>query len=269
MGKRVGFSSGRPTNSDARQTRKITYNGQLVDRFGPVSRSSLDKHLRPWTRPKPSPKLVSCAAQVQHQQHRFLRQRCRPFLLHRNLPYIYTTVRLRAQGRVRNSEVSQRSHMSSKQRIGSTSPQRAMPEFNSQEMRDATNAPPNSHDLPPPPPSDHVPNSEGSVAPSSSSRRHRNLLRETWLDQTREQFDDLSTGLKDRILNFINEHHPGKPTGENRWYYGSYNLSIACNFYDESAGISVSLTPQIQTPEVTCKIRLEALGVGESHASMH
>lgn len=117
-----------------------------------------------------------------------------------------------------------------------------MPEFNYEEIRDATIAPPSSHGLPPPPPpSGSVPNSGGFVALSSSSWQHRNLLRETWLDQIREQFDDLSTGLKGRILKLINQHHPGTPTGQYCWYYGSYNLGVAFNFYDESTGPSVSL----------------------------
>ncbi|KAI3395311.1 hypothetical protein diail_1467 [Diaporthe ilicicola] len=111
-----------------------------------------------------------------------------------------------------------------------------MSESNSEKIRDAAIAPPSSHG---PPPSGSVPDPGGSVAPSSPSTRHRRLLRETWLDQTREQFDDLSTGLKDRILKLISQHHPGTPIGEPHWYYGSYNLGIAFNFFDESTGISI------------------------------
>lgn len=110
-----------------------------------------------------------------------------------------------------------------------------MPEFISDQSGDAT-----IDSLPPPPPSGSVSNSGGSVAPSNASRLHRDLLRDTWLDSIREQFDDLSSGLQDRILKLINQHHPGTLTGENHWYYGSYNLSIAYDFYDESAGLSVS-----------------------------
>ncbi|KAH8770994.1 hypothetical protein F5883DRAFT_492853 [Diaporthe sp. PMI_573] len=116
-----------------------------------------------------------------------------------------------------------------------------MPEFISDESRDAPIATPSSHGLPPLQPSGSVSNSEGSVAPSNSSTRHRNLLRVTWLDQIREQFNDLSTGLQDRILELVNKHHPGTPTGENHWYYGSYNLSIAFDFYDESAALSTAM----------------------------
>lgn len=121
-----------------------------------------------------------------------------------------------------------------------------MPEFISDESHDATVPPPGSHSPTPPQPSGSVSNSGGSAAPSNSSARHRNTLRDTWLDQIREQFDDLSTGLQDRILNLIQNHHPGTPTGENRWYYGSYNLSIAFNFYDGTAGPSVSSSPEMQ-----------------------
>lgn len=64
-------------------------------------------------------------------------------------------------------------------------------------------------------------------------------MRDTWLEQIREQFENPSTGLNDRILKLINQHHPGVPTGEYRWYYGSYNLSIAYHFYDELTGISI------------------------------
>ncbi|KAG8159537.1 hypothetical protein KVR01_010174 [Diaporthe batatas] len=116
-----------------------------------------------------------------------------------------------------------------------------MPEFIPNGSRDATIAPSGSHGLPPPSPSGSVSGPGGSAAPSNSSARHRNLLRDTWLDQTREQFDDLSTGLRDRILALVKKYHPGMPTGENRWYYGSYNLSIAFNFYDESAGPSIAM----------------------------
>ena len=144
----------------------------------------------------------------------------------------------------------------------------AMPEFISDESRDAPIATPSSHGLPPLPPSCSVSNSEGSVAPSNSSTRHRNLLRDTWLDQTREQFNDLSTGLQDRILELVNKHHPGTPTGENHWYYGSYNLSIAFDFYDEAAALSVSSTPQSQVPDVICTIRPKAVDGAIRHASM-
>ncbi|POS69682.1 phosphotransferase [Diaporthe helianthi] len=95
--------------------------------------------------------------------------------------------------------------------------------------------------MPPPPPSGSVSNSGGSAAPSNSSARHRNQLRDTWLDQIREQFNDRSTGLQERILNLVKKHHPGTPTGESRWYYGSYNLSIAFHFYDESAGPNITM----------------------------
>lgn len=132
-----------------------------------------------------------------------------------------------------------------------------MPETNSQD----TIGPP-SHGLPPSPPTGSVPSSEKSLALSTSSQRHRHLLRETWVDQIRAQFDDPSTGLKDRILALINEYHPGKPTGEHRWYYGSYNLSVACNYNESTVDRlyydRVSLTPRTETPEATCK--LEAVG---------
>lgn len=114
-----------------------------------------------------------------------------------------------------------------------------MPELVSPESHDSTFAPPSTDGLSPAR-SGSLFNPARSPAHSAASAQHRDFLRDTWLDQTREQFDDPSTGLQDRILNLVNQHHPGTPTGQNSWYYGSYNLSIAYDFYNESAGITVS-----------------------------
>lgn len=144
-----------------------------------------------------------------------------------------------------------------------------MPELVPDESRDSTIAPQTSDGQCPATPGP-VFNSAGPATHSAASAQHRDFLRDTWLGQIREQFDDLSTGLKDRILSLINQYHPGTPTGQNRWYYGSYNLSIAFDFYDESAGASVSsiparsrapcLTPQIHLPSVESdKARINAL----------
>lgn len=134
-----------------------------------------------------------------------------------------------------------------------------MPESVPDKSRNSTIAPPSTDGLSPAM-SGPVFNSAGSATHSAASAQHRDFLRDTWLGQIREQFDDPSTGLKDRILSLINQHHPGTPVGENRWYYGSYNLSIAFDFYDESAGASVSSIPaQSRTPYMTSKIHLPSV----------
>lgn len=126
-----------------------------------------------------------------------------------------------------------------------------MAELVPDESRDSIIAPPTTDGLSPAR-SGPVFNSAGSATHSAASAQHRDFLRDTWLDQIRQQFDDPSTGLQDRILSLVNQHHPGTPVGENRWYYGSYNLSIAFDFYDESAGASVSSTPaRGRAPDVT------------------
>lgn len=144
-----------------------------------------------------------------------------------------------------------------------------MPELVPDESRDSTIAPP-STDGQSPARSGPIFNSAGSTTHSAASAQHRDFLRDTWLGQIREQFDDPSTGLQERILSLINQHHPGTPIGENRWYYGSYNLSIAFDFHDELAGASVSSIParsrapylasQIHFPSVECdKARIDAV----------
>lgn len=146
----------------------------------------------------------------------------------------------------------EQSNATREQAASSLSPSRVtMPELVPDESRDSIIAPPTTDDQSPAR-SGPMFNSAGSATHSAASAQHRDFLRDTWLDQIREQFDDPSTGLQDRILSLINQHHPGTPVGENRWYYGSYNLSIAFDFCDESAGASVSFkSAQSRAPDVT------------------
>lgn len=86
-------------------------------------------------------------------------------------------------------------------------------------------------------------NPGGSAAQSTSSHRYRRQIRNTWLDRIEKQLDDPSTGLQERIVNLVRRHYPGTPTGINRRYHGSFNLSIVIDFYDgpTSAKVSTSL----------------------------
>lgn len=78
------------------------------------------------------------------------------------------------------------------------------------------------------------------MAQSTSSKRYRNRIKETWLHQIEKQLDDPSTGLQERILNLVRRHYPGTPTGSNRRYHGGFNLSIVFDFYDGLTGAKVS-----------------------------